>query len=145
METLSKYGNWATALASGETAPYSDKQRHFVAVCSGEVEAETDFEFLWLRYEEYLRLERTISGLIEERLCLEERSSELETRVKTLNSELITTSTDAKKEIAFLCSHIEKLSRSLNKSNHVEEVVEKEETESIYERMVRENPYDWKT
>lgn len=47
---LAKYGSWAKSLEQGYTTPTTERQEHFVSVCRGINDPETDFEFLWLRY-----------------------------------------------------------------------------------------------
>lgn len=63
---LLKYGAWATALDGGIEIPNTERQKHFVAVCRGEMEPQTDFEFLWSRYKETVRVNQTLSTLTEE-------------------------------------------------------------------------------
>ena len=60
---LVKYGGWANSLETGETAPSNEKQLHFVDVCRGASEPETNFEIIWLRYRELLENEKRISEL----------------------------------------------------------------------------------
>jgi uncharacterized protein YifE (UPF0438 family) len=58
---LLKYGTWATDLNRGVATPNSSRQNHFVAVCRGETEPQTDFEFLWCRYKETITVDEAIS------------------------------------------------------------------------------------
>ncbi len=60
---LEKYGSWAKSLEQGYTPPNTERQEHFVAVCRGINEPETDFEFLWLRYRAAIDTENRIVEL----------------------------------------------------------------------------------
>ena len=62
-EQLTKYGNWAKSLEQGYVAPNTERQEHFVSVCRGINEPETDFEFLWLRYRSTIETENRIDEL----------------------------------------------------------------------------------
>ena len=50
-----KYGKWAQSLDEGSTLPKSDRQEHFISVCRGLIDPETNFELLWLRYQLIIR------------------------------------------------------------------------------------------
>lgn len=63
---LLKYGAWAVALDQGIKIPSTERQNHFVAVCRGEMEPQTDFEFLWSRYKEAVRVNQMLSVLTED-------------------------------------------------------------------------------
>jgi uncharacterized protein YifE (UPF0438 family) len=65
-ERLAKYGSWALALENGSSTPKTEKQVAFIAVCKGEKDPETEFEFLWLRYRATYEADSTISRLTEE-------------------------------------------------------------------------------
>lgn len=48
-DTLTRYGRWMEALASGAIAPTTPTQEHFVRAARGEVEPSTDFERVWAK------------------------------------------------------------------------------------------------
>jgi uncharacterized protein YifE (UPF0438 family) len=50
IEMLRTYGSWLAALMGGRIEPESPDQEHFVKVCKGEVEPQTQFERVWVRY-----------------------------------------------------------------------------------------------
>ena len=47
--TLVRYGHWMQALSVGRLQPNTEEQRHFVAVCRGEANPETPFEWAWVK------------------------------------------------------------------------------------------------
>jgi uncharacterized protein YifE (UPF0438 family) len=49
VETLTKYGRWLDALASGSLKPTTPTQEQFVRVARGESEPATDFERVWAK------------------------------------------------------------------------------------------------
>ena len=61
---LAKYGNWAKSLEQGDAAPNTGRQEHFVSVCHGIDEPETDFEFLWFSYRAAIETDMQIAELI---------------------------------------------------------------------------------
>ncbi len=60
-EQLSKYGQWAESLEQGYALPNTERQEHFVSVCLGITEPNTNFEFLWLRYRALIETEKRIA------------------------------------------------------------------------------------
>ena len=50
LEKLATYGAWMAALMHGTIKPETEAQAHFLNVCQGRAEPETDFEHLWTRY-----------------------------------------------------------------------------------------------
>jgi len=50
IDLLKRYGNWMKALMDGEIEPDTERQKHFVKVCRGEIEPETPYERIWMRY-----------------------------------------------------------------------------------------------
>jgi uncharacterized protein YifE (UPF0438 family) len=48
-ETLTKFGRWMEALASGELTPTTPTQEQFLRVSRGEAEPTTDFERVWVK------------------------------------------------------------------------------------------------
>jgi uncharacterized protein YifE (UPF0438 family) len=60
---IKKYGSWARSLEMKVTPPSTERQEHFVSVCLGLNQPETDFEFLWLRLRFIIETDRQITGL----------------------------------------------------------------------------------
>lgn len=48
---LEKYGTALSELSSGNRAPITAEEEHFVGVCNGELNAETAIEKTWLKYQ----------------------------------------------------------------------------------------------
>lgn len=46
---IKRYGAWMEALASGKIEPYTEAQRRFLAVADGQLEAQTEFELVWVK------------------------------------------------------------------------------------------------
>ena len=49
-DLLFNYGKELAALEAGTLVPENDQQKHFIAVCTGEAEAETALELAWQKY-----------------------------------------------------------------------------------------------
>lgn len=49
-QILRKYGAWFTALMHGMVQPFTSEQKHFVKVCWGEADPDTEYERIWYRY-----------------------------------------------------------------------------------------------
>lgn len=62
-EALHFYGRSLAELSSGNTAPETDDEQHFVDVCSGAGEAQTYLEKLWLKYQSKIRTKHIAYGL----------------------------------------------------------------------------------
>lgn len=52
---LAKYGAWLAALAIGDLEPYTEAQTRFLKVSRGELQAQTEYEIVWCKYEQLLR------------------------------------------------------------------------------------------
>jgi uncharacterized protein YifE (UPF0438 family) len=52
-ETLRKFGRWMQALCTGSIAPFTDEQRHIIAAIRNETEPISEYEGLWLKYQQY--------------------------------------------------------------------------------------------
>jgi uncharacterized protein len=50
VQLLEKHGKAYEALHMGQRAPVNEEEAHFLAVCRGDTEAETDHERAWMRY-----------------------------------------------------------------------------------------------
>jgi len=57
VEFLQEYGHWLEALQNGEIKPFTDEQRHFVYMCNGKTEPNTEKEKIWWRYIQRRKLE----------------------------------------------------------------------------------------
>ncbi len=53
---LRKYGTWLAALAYGEITPVTDAQARFVAASQGSQTPETEFEKVWVKYSNALKI-----------------------------------------------------------------------------------------
>lgn len=106
-EKLLKYGAWATVLDEGKEMPASERQNHFVAVCSGEMEPQTDFEFLWLRYKDAVQTDQKLSTLIES-------ATRNEHQIQAIRREAINDSVNSKTEIESLNTTIKQLRNEIS-------------------------------
>jgi len=57
LEALETYGTWLEALFSGQLSPTTEKQFRFVKAVRGEIDAETAWERLWIKYSKRLKWE----------------------------------------------------------------------------------------
>ncbi|MCF7981724.1 MAG: DUF413 domain-containing protein [Pseudomonadales bacterium] len=61
-ELLHNYGNSLIALESGERAPMTRDEKHFVAVCKGEEPVTTELERVWKKYRSVTARSRLVSA-----------------------------------------------------------------------------------
>ena len=50
IEILQKFGCWFEDLMYGRVVPTTDAQKHFIDVCKGEAEPQTEYELTWWKY-----------------------------------------------------------------------------------------------
>jgi uncharacterized protein YifE (UPF0438 family) len=81
-ETLTKFGRWMEALASGELTPTTPTQEQFLRVARGEAEPMTDFERVWVK----LMKERAIADEVVRKF---QTLSEARTRAATIEAEYL--------------------------------------------------------
>jgi len=60
---LLKHGAFASRYDWGGAIPSTLSQKQFIAVCRGVLEPKSDFEFLWLRYKETIRIDQQLDAL----------------------------------------------------------------------------------
>lgn len=58
---LEKHGKAYEALHMGQRAPANEEEAHFLAVCRGDVEPETEHERVWMRYCQKIQKKPSIS------------------------------------------------------------------------------------
>lgn len=81
-ELLSRYGFWMEALASGELAPITPEQQHFVRVAGGVEQPQSAFERVWVKHLRTIQHGRSQAGPLELAACLE--------RLQTARTEALT-------------------------------------------------------
>jgi hypothetical protein len=70
-DLLSRYGYWMEALASGQIAPFTPEQQHFVRVAQGAEEPNSAFEQAWTRYKQVAAPPQPKVGPLELAACIE--------------------------------------------------------------------------
>ena len=61
-DLLHKYGLSLSALESGERSPATAQEKHFIAVCRGDKEPDSQLERTWLKYRSKLGVKPLVSA-----------------------------------------------------------------------------------
>lgn len=59
-ELLTSGGACATALVNAKQEAKTPAQKHLLSVCRGELDAESEFERVWLKYVDYIGTKRCV-------------------------------------------------------------------------------------
>lgn len=56
-DILVRYGEWMSALEKGILKPITKAQRHFIEVCKNNMQPETEYEKIWMKYKRRIQWE----------------------------------------------------------------------------------------
>lgn len=56
-EILIQYGEWMSALEKGILKPITIAQEHFIDVCKNNIQPETEYERVWMKYKKRMQWE----------------------------------------------------------------------------------------
>ena len=57
LEVFHRWGNWMDSLARGSIEPSTEAQERFIRVARGQAEPFTEYEILWWKYNERIKIE----------------------------------------------------------------------------------------
>jgi uncharacterized protein YifE (UPF0438 family) len=112
-DLLSRHGRAALELATGARLPSNDGQRQFCLVCRGEVPPQTNFERLWIRYNDAAAADQKIEQLSEEVAQLSRKVTNFERAIFIAESEKVKLLSSHDSQIQKLCSLIAQYERKL--------------------------------